>query len=147
MNNINSDEDMQWMILCTACGENPWYFNVASLHYEWVGGEQTVAGRRAWYKPLLHSFKQRYIKGYVDQYTPRKDDANLFDVSYIEATEVDFRRRIHFRATRKGWATYRKHIKAGRKRPDVARNSGCWIVEDERTGATWSEDLHGNRLD
>jgi len=144
---MNNNEDLQWMILCTACGENPWYFNIANLHYEWAGGEQTLAARQSWHKPLLHSVKQQYVKGYVDHYTPTTSDPNLFDISFIEVPMVDFRKRMHFRATRKGWAAYHKQIKAGRKRPDVAKNTGYWVVEDESTGAIWKEGLSGNRLD
>ena len=144
MNNI---EDMQWMILCTACGQNPWYFNIANLHYGWIGGEQTISARRAWYKPLLHSVKQQHIKAYIDHCTPTKRDPNLFNISYIEVDKVDFRRRMGFRATRKGWAAYRKQIKAGRKRPEIAKNTGCWIVENKLTGKSWKEDLKGNRIE
>lgn len=142
---MNKTEEMQWRILCTACGENPWYFNVASLHNEWTGGEQTAAARRLWYEPLLLSVNQELIKVYIDHCTPTKSDPNLFDISYIEVDRVDFRRRMHFRATRKGWGAYCKHIKSGRDRP-AAQTSGHWVVEDESTGRSWKEGLRGNRL-
>jgi len=144
---MKNTENMQWMILCKACGENPWYFNIANLHYKWAGGEQTNTARRAWYKPLILSVERQQIKAFIDYYNPTKSNPNLFDISYVEVDKVDFRRRMHFRATRKGWAAYHKQIKGGRKRPDVAQNAGYWVVEDELTGKSWKEDLRGNRLE
>ena len=84
---------------------------------------------------------------YIDQYTPTKSNPNLFDISYIQVDKVDFRRRMHFRATRKGWAAYHKQIKNGRKRPETAKNVGYWVVEDKLTGKSWKEDFRGNRLE
>lgn len=142
---MRNSDDKEWMILCTACVKNAWYFNIANLHYEWVGGEMTTSKWKAWYKPLKHLVKQKFIKAYIDHYIPTISNPDLFTLSPIEIPKVDFRRRMCFRATRKGWAEYYRAIKAGRSRPGIAKDTGYWVIEDTRTGETWKEDSHGNR--
>ena len=141
---MNKLDDMQWRILCAACGRNSWYFNVANLHYEWGNGSQTTNSRRLWYKPLISLCQLGYTQWFVDHYTESPEDPNLMDISYIEVEKIDFRRRMHFRATRKGWNVYRKLIKEGRELPQkTTEQAGYWIVEDETTGHTWKEDAQG----
>lgn len=142
----NEISDQEWKILCTACGDDPWYFNVASLHYEWNGGAQTNSMRRFWYKHLTASIEKQYIKVFIDHFTPSESDPGLYEISYIEVDKVDFRRRLHFRATRKGWSAYRKQIKQGRQRPDFAQPSGYWIEENESTGEVRKIDMHGAEI-
>lgn len=95
-------------IIYTACQENAWYFNVANLHYKWVGGTFYLPEKRRWYRQLRKCCQGGYIKAYVDVYTPTKRNPDIFDISFVEVDSIDFRRRMHFRATRKGWAAYRK---------------------------------------
>ncbi len=139
MNESNDINEMEWKILCTACGKNPWYFNIANLHSEWTGGKQTHKVRRLWHKHLISIFNKYLIKAYIDHYTPTKRNPDLFDISYIEVEKIDFRRRMHFRATRKGWGMYHKMIRKGFKRPENVTNGGYWLVEDTKTGKTWKE--------
>jgi hypothetical protein len=147
MNKSNSVNKMEWKILCTACGKNPWYFNIASLHYEWTGGRQTYKTRQLWYKHLISIYNKNLIKAYIDHYTPTQRDSNLFDISYIEVDKIDFRRRMHFRATRRGWGMYYKMIRKGIERPEHVTNGGYWIVEDIKTGQMWKEDIYGNLIE
>ena len=109
--------ELEWRILCTACGENPWYFNVANLHYKWNTGSQTPSARRRWYKHLASLCELGFISAYLDQYKESLEDPNLMDAIYEKTDKIDFRRRMSFRATRKGWSAYRKYIQSGMKRP------------------------------
>jgi len=142
----NTPNDMQWKLLCTACCKDVDYFNVANLHCDWTGGEQTDKARRLWYSHLSSAVDSKYLTAYIDVYTQSRTDPDLYQASFVPVPQVDFRRRMHFRATPKAWAAYHAQLKGGRKRPKYAADGGCWVVEDLRTGRTWKEDLHGKKI-
>ena len=139
-------DDTEWKVLCTACGENPWFFNVASLHCEWTGGRQDRHARGLWYRPLRSLVGRHYIRAYVTHFAPTKNDPNLMNILHEDADSIDFRRRMAFRATRRGWAAYRKEIQGGRRWPALVANGGHWVVETE-SGAQWKEDMRGKRIE
>jgi hypothetical protein len=123
--------EKKWLVLCTARVASPWYFNVANLHYDWTAGEQTTVARRVWYPTLVQSVEVGLLKAYVDRYIPAAGDRGTFDVLFVEVERVDFRRRMNFRATRKGLAEYRRQIASGRSHPGRTGTHGRWVEETD----------------
>ena len=101
-------DDLEEKVLRAACSKSAWYFNVPNLHYGWTGGKLNAESLRKWYGPLRTCLNKGLIKAYVDLYTPSNKDPDIMDVTYVEVDQIDFRRRMSFRATRKGWNLFRK---------------------------------------
>lgn len=126
--------DLEKKVLFTACSKITAHPNIASLHYDWTGGKQTNVARRLWHGPIRAMVKAGLIKVSVDHWTPMIRNPNLYVGSYEELRTVDFRRRIHFSATRLGWGLFHRMKKKGGPPPAKAPPSGHWVEEDVKTG-------------